>query len=869
MLSKKARPPLPKITDPENSYFHPVFKYAAEEALKICGFNKEIEVVGQYPSGSGPIDFVFRRIASGKILIPIEIKRSKTSVRGLGRRQSRDYWNNLGNTCETPFYCTSNLELTELFRNDQHRPKTSAQLIKLTNPIIILGKTKENIFYEAFINCLCEVVGIVIGGSQYSYVTAFTQFQTHIENRNSNPREWHKLFVPMCFEYIRGAASNYSSLTRRTLMWKSAGYYQTNPKRLIELGRKVDFEGVFKYPCPDPNDNEAFTYGILEEASNSGKYLGGGDEVAEVVGEVVTEYIDKGYIETDPELANLLAIISKVCIDRELLPDEEIFDPCAGSGALLKVLPSFSIFKLQPRQIRANEINPFLAEVLSLRLGLAFAPVLDTDNCPKITIAPLETLEKDLLKKVRVVLMNPPFIAGIRSSEIKKVCAERIRQVSGKQSILDMGQIGYEALFLELVRHLVPDSTVIASVFPAQYLVRLSKEIVNFRQFLIRDFGLKYFAIYPRAGIFEKVIKQTVVLIGQKGSSSNQVKVIEIEEKLSNLDFHQLLRGLERKLNNPTHGVNIIARPRIEFERSVKEGWRVLYGMGFRADKLIKKYMTGFNKTHDLELRRGTIGNSGSTELTVFSKENPLLPSVVNLIPKKWLCPVLNTTDDMPRLIGPSNAPEQSFLPPAAAYKQSTPERKILISIIKEYLSSYQLKSSKQKKKEKSDEQILKILRADQKDLGKNWVIIPRGSRKKAEVGLLESGGVLLSTNVVLVKIEDEVTRRLLASWMLSIFGQLQLELYSAPQEGMRKLEIGSVGKVQYPDFNKIPEKKAAALAKLAIDENAIDYNNAVSRTVDKLWAAQLYPSDPEGCLSEAFEIFNYLVDERRSIGGS
>ena len=94
-----------------------------------------VEVRKQYSSPTGPIDLVLFNTISKKVILPIEIKRTQSNVRSGGRRQARDYWQNLGRECETPFYCVSNLELTELFRFESTRPKTSAQHVKLENPI--------------------------------------------------------------------------------------------------------------------------------------------------------------------------------------------------------------------------------------------------------------------------------------------------------------------------------------------------------------------------------------------------------------------------------------------------------------------------------------------------------------------------------------------------------------------------------------------------------------------------------------------------------------------------------------------------------------------------------------------------------------
>src|SRR5208283_4955634 len=117
------RPSLPSYSSPENTHFHPVLMAVLEQVINKRGLT-HLKVKRQYPSPTGPIDLVLFNEATHKVLLPIEMKRTQSSVRGGGRRQARDYWTNLGSECETLFYCVSNLELTELFRNDQHRPKT-------------------------------------------------------------------------------------------------------------------------------------------------------------------------------------------------------------------------------------------------------------------------------------------------------------------------------------------------------------------------------------------------------------------------------------------------------------------------------------------------------------------------------------------------------------------------------------------------------------------------------------------------------------------------------------------------------------------------------------------------------------------------
>src|SRR5574344_672738 len=114
------KPKIPSYSDSENNCFHPVFHYVLEEALKQRNYT-DLKVVKQFKTPVGPADLALVRKSTGKVVLPIEIKRTKSGVRGLGRRQARDYQQNLTASSETNFYCASNLELTELFKNEPQR----------------------------------------------------------------------------------------------------------------------------------------------------------------------------------------------------------------------------------------------------------------------------------------------------------------------------------------------------------------------------------------------------------------------------------------------------------------------------------------------------------------------------------------------------------------------------------------------------------------------------------------------------------------------------------------------------------------------------------------------------------------------------
>jgi hypothetical protein len=594
--------------------------------------------------------------------------------------------------------------------------------------------------------------------------------------------------------------------------------------------------------------------------------LGKGDDIAELVNEVLKPK-GPGIVETDAELAQLLGIVARVSLGRPLKADEEVFDPGCGSGRLLTALPLVAFPALTPRQVRANEIEPLFAESLSLRLGLTFGNVVAPANAPIVTIKGIESINPSELKKVRIVVMNPPFLSGVQAANIKGTFANRIRAVTGADSELNEGQIALEALFLELVWNLVVADTVIATVFPVQHLHRLSDEVANLRRFLAQKLSLSHIVIYPSAGVFEGVTKQTVLLIGRKGYSGANVEIIEVQKHVSEVDFAELATNLPTGNTNPTHGVSVTSISRSSLVASAGEGWKNAIGAGVRANAYLQTYMSSYQKLSNLpavNVRRGTVGNKGNTKLTVFNPANPLFPSVTSLIPPAWQRPILNTTDSMPRLLTPATAPETALFPPSNAYIAGTSDYGTLEAIIDEYINNLPPPSGRQARRIKDAAEIRSDLRSDQKNFGSAWVLVQRASRTKGEISLLEHNGILLSTNVHMVKLPNLRERKLLASWLLSVFGQLQLELFSTPQEGMRKLELGGVKKVAYPDFSTVSATVEAQLVANLPTEPAIDFATIAPRPSDYLWAGVVNPTDPIDCLNKAFLCFQDMVDERR-----
>ena len=126
-----------------------------------------------------------------------------------------------------------------------------------------------------------------------------------------------------------------------------------------------------------------------------------------------------------PELANLAATMAKM-INGNLSANKKICDPAAGSGSLIS--SAMKVFNINGNQVVANDINPKLIELLSLRLGLNNPITINKSNAPVVTTKDILSFVPSDFNDIEVVLLNPKneilnstttFGGGIYSRTVK------------------------------------------------------------------------------------------------------------------------------------------------------------------------------------------------------------------------------------------------------------------------------------------------------------------------------------------------------------------------------------------------------------------------------------------------------------------
>ena len=845
----------PRYTDDEVEIFHPFFAKCAQNAIKDKGLENELHVVHHRSFNGITVDFSIERVKSKRIVLLVEVKRTKSAVESTRyRHQALSYRKEADHLCETPYYILTNIEHTDIFRYDANKPRVSSQLIK-GSPFSCgdFNSYPVDEFIKHYSNRLGNIIDTALDDSgEYDQNLDF--LYDFLQDKVDNYESWHSSFMPFSYEYIRGAAFNYNELRNKikSLNWKAADNYISTPLRLSEKGSQVDFSHVFKEPLPAAYNQSSFQKVLLKSAYYNGKSRGKGDDVSEIVYDLLAP-IGLGIVETAPELANLLSVLSKIELNRPLEAHEIVCDPAAGSGRLLTAATNNAYTEIPANRIWANEIEPHFAEALSLRLGLHFGDTISVENCPNITISDVVSLTPEDFRNVKVVLVNPPYISGIYSTNRRLQIDKAIKCLSGESSKTNSGQIGLEGPFIELLINLIPDDAIIAAILPYPLLTRKSKEIQLYRKFLLEDFGLSMVCCYPREGLFENVIKRTCIFVGRKNTHKEIIRWVDINSPIERLDLHEMQNSFDQEQR--LFQISDISSE--DLKKSIDSGWvnNIKREAKEWFEEKFLKHGVLISKEFP-QIKRGTSGNSGSSDLSAMPiREHNRL---IQIVPTENQLPAINNAKKLEKYLTKDNAP---CISPVIAQDE---ENAFLSDLINEYINIQQAQQSTgtQTKAPINYDKVKQSLLRDITEFPIWSVLIPRSVRISGNISILKAS-YNISTNFIVVNCESEQNAILTASWLFSIFGQLQMEFLCSDQEGMRKLEKNEISKLLIPNkLNEIAGRFFSQLQEAFENSEPINYREVKLREIDKLWASIL-SDQPSDLLQTALNYLQDVVDER------
>lgn len=841
-------------SDSEVGKYHPICENALNQALRSLGLDTTYQVVHHRMTGSLEMDYVIENISTGKYLCVVEVKRTPAAVNSTRYQfQAMSYvQSNVGIT-EKPFYILTNLEYSYSYRYDATRPRAFQQVLEPgLEHISSFTVDDENAVTDKmavyFENKIRDFVSDI-----YSYQLNLAEFVIHMEPLINDDKKWKTHLAVLLYEYIRGS---FSRVHRSDL--RDIRLFGSNVQQICNEGARVDFKGIFDYTVTSYLPSLTVPNKELMDLYDLGDQNISGDSVADVLHRIVSSGHElEGEVATDIELARLVAALAKV--EAGVINSSDVVcDPAAGSGNLIS--SAIEIIGLLPPQLKANDINSKLLELLSLRLGLDFARTIGPGNAPVVTNRDVTDMVRRDFLNTKIILMNPPYVAGINCVSRKRAFFSAIKRLSGTTPMTESGQMPLEAVFLELITELVNPGTVIACVFPSNFLTARGNEARITRELVLSKFGLRTIFTYPGDEIFENVTKSTCVLVGRAKSPATDINVISSYTKVPDIDIHEfenVIKGtFTASFSMIMPGLQAVTIPLITLRNDVDEGWRYLNQEKQEAMTFIDSnfnHCTLFNLLENINvpMKRGTAGNSGGSDLLF----------ICDVLYGKYSSRGLNVGASM------RNSKYDIFIVGGgdSHFLDATINSSRLVdNIINDYISLSAISTNgKQQRKTKSLAEWKNIVtKESNKGFGANSVLVPRACRAVGSAYLAEQK-VFVSTNFLVCTFVNAQEALMAATWMTTIFYQLMCEISSKNDEGMRKMEVADIKKTYIPDLSIV---SPATVSRLNMIKNSLEFlnlHNPEIRDVDIIWAEELFGANAADMLDEARRLLVYLVNIR------
>lgn len=840
-------------SDSEVKVFHPLCEFALQKALKELRKDKEYEVIHHQYTGSLEMDFVIRHVTTGKYICVIEVKRTPSDVHSTRYQfQAMSYVQQNAGQTEKPFYILTNLECAYSFRYDVSKSKTFQQILQPGFETIGSFETDSKEQFAEKLSAYFKSKIEAFLADDFDYLVTLDQFVSFMESIKNEKKKWKSSLAVLLYEYIRGS---FTFINRRGL--NDIRLFRNDVSKICNEGARVNFKDIFSYSEKDFDNDVSIDSGLLLNLFDFGEQNVSGDSIANILHQIVSSgHEHDGEVPTDMELGRIVSQLA-FFVNGKLDDDEFICDPAAGSGSLLSSAIDFDI---QPRQILANDWNERLVELLSLRLGLKFANIVSKDNSPTIETKNIADLDKKFFDNVKIIVMNPPFMAGINCVERKNELYRAITQLTNEQAESNVGQMSLEVPFLELVTHLVNTGTTIACVFPKTHLIARGEEAKAIRKFLLESFGLCLVFSYPGTEIFDEVTKDTCVLVGRAMNPTDKITILSSYDNIPDLDVSRLSNVLKNDLSSEFSPImpGLVGKQvaRKELFDSIEDGWRTLnsemseavdFVNTFFRDSIVFDTMENFG----FSMKRGNAGNNGGSDLIFFDSREDLYNKF------KDSSIVLKT--------GMRNAKLNTFALEEGDAKFldcSANDSALVDKILDFYISLPQRESRQQRKKKTKAEWQNILVRESRAAFPKFSVLIPRAIRTTGRV-YYSAKPIFVSTNLFVCAPKDKKTAILLASWMTTIFYQLICEISSKDNEGMRKMEGADIGKTFVPDFSKIEDGFYAKVLEQVKNITFLDLRNVEIRQIDKIWAELLFDKNAKSVLEEAARLLSFVVARR------
>ena len=846
-------------SDSEVRVFHPICENALNQAISALGLSATYEAKHHVYTGSLEMDYVVINKSTGRYLCVVEVKRTPADVQSTRYQfQAQSYVQMNQAVNEKPFYIITNLEKLISFRYNASKPSVYQQMLKPGLESICDFAVDDEL---AITNKLALVFQRLIDdfiNDRYDELTTLDDFLNCMRTALPNRRQWKSNMAVLMYEYIRGA---FHAIHRPSpTITYNVTHFGGDVEQICIEANNIDFDGIFSYNPVDYLPRLILASRMLSDIYNYGEANVSGDAIADALHNMVSENNrHEGEVATDLELANLVSTMAKM-VNGSISNGKQICDPAAGSGNLIS--SAINVFGIKANQIVANDINPKLLELLSLRLGLNYPSSINRACSPNVTSKDIINLLPTDFNNVEVVLLNPPFVAGINCVNRKQAFYRKIRSLKGSAGKTEIGQQNLGAVFLETICYLVPQGTTIACIFPKAHLTERGDEAVAFRQMLLGVFGLQCIVNYPGEGLFESVTEETCILIGKKSVRPNMVRVYSSDVSVADIDLHALEQYAgsydSAKFDSITADIEAREISATELLTSVDDGWRMVCSEMSEAITFVE---TNIKRNGKIDLlpnttttyRKGQVGVTGGSDLMFFDS----IPALYNTYRSRV------TLDE-----GMRNAKCDDFIINKGDSKFlnfNNVGAPLCSSIINDYIVLSR-PAGQQQRIVKTAAQWEKIAKKDGSiSFPANSVLVPTKIRRNGRVHV-STVPLYVSTNFAVFSYPSLQQAEVIASYMATVFYQLECEVTSKDHAGVRKIEVRDAITTHVPVYASLSPNEINDILTELPNVTFKDLNNPTITHMDEIWADILFGVDARTKLDEAIRLLRFLANRRSPV---
>lgn len=592
-----------------------------------------------------------------------------------------------------------------------------------------------------------------------------------------------------------------------------------------------------------------------------------------------------GKVMSDEILANILAGFS---INS---PSDVVIDPSCGDGNLL--LGAYNKMK----ELGVKDHNQLLGQLHGIeidrnlvqlaRFKLLCSDLKSVDKSSKTHISLGDCILDDFKTQYDSVIMNPPFIRNDTLTEPQKIIAknykDHLSKINGDRSLWSnsalykTSQPNFYHYHIENGLKFLKEEGVMATIVMEKMLN--NKDGYGLKKLLINH--LEAIIAYP-SDFFKDSSVTTCILILKKTPNTENIGFLNVKNTslLANIDFLKTTLDGNKDINDADFSLKFRSRGNLNPE----DNWKLLLSNSGDVLRTFTDKWRCIPITDVFEATRGNSETAGGSTLIYLNRDNPIHQAVES----QFRGPGLKNSK-APRNL---NLRKQDIEIDEAIhfptkYDDSTPNGfPRQFSSCPGFLNYWNDCIEKLGCKNKWKKIVANAFNHKKEDIE---ILIPRADRAKHAIyhNTLDES-IVLSTNFGYLRNfklstknnSKEMQIKFHAAFLLSSFGQVQLELLTGNQEGMRKLEVYHLKKLCVPDSRKI-DYRTIEMINLEFDHLSSKPSNFVGlegidgprRKLDLEIARYLFSQDnlaynnPKELANDTANMLDEIVTERRPGG--